>query len=390
MRNSPAIAAVTEMNPGRYPHYDDMEMYRQVLVQFISEWGINPKDINGLLACPAGMVLGGSAEIFTHEKLYDELGLRPVFSDTMNGGGATHGLMVQRATLAIEAGRADAVLCIGAGKFPKVRAGGAEAMAKMVSHSEFEFIYGTFIPALYALTATRHMAEYGTTQEQLAHVAVSARRWALKHPKALMRGKGGITVRDVLASRMIAWPFHMLDCSVPCEGGAVLLVTSGEVAKRINPQPVYVLGMGEYHTHGYISQAPNFATMGAKQSGEQAFSMAGLSPKDMNVAEIYDAFTINPLMCLEDLGFCEKGQGGPFIIEGHTEPGGDLPMNTYGGLLSFGHAGDSAGMSMIVEGSLQVMGRAGDRQVEHAKLALVHSYGGMMCEHSTLILGRQS
>ena len=123
---------------------------------------------------------------------------------------------------------------------------------------------------------------------------------------------------------------------------------------------------------------------------ERAYKMAGLTPSDINVTEIYDAFTVNPLMYLEDLGFCEKGQGGPFLMEGHTEPGGDLPLNTYGGLLSFGHTGDASGMSMIVEGALQTMGRAGGRQVENANITLVHSYGGMMAEHTTLILGRQS
>ena len=378
------------MQPGRYPQFDDMEMYRQVLLKLFREWNIGPGDIQGVMAAPAGMASGAAPEIFTHEKLYDELGLHPYFAETVNAGGATYSVMVQRAVLAIRSGLADSVLCIGAGKFPKVGAGGAEAMAKMISHPEFEFIYGTAIYAIYAQAATRHMAEFGTTKEHLAQAAVSTRKWALKHPDAFMRSKGEITIADVLNSRPIASPFNMLDCSVPCEGGAAVLVTSEEVAKRINPQPAYILGMGEYHTHGYISQAPNLTTMGAKVSGERAYKMAGLTPSDINVTEIYDAFTINPLMYLEDLGFCEKGQGGPFLMEGHTEPGGDLPLNTYGGLLSFGHTGDASGMSMIVEGALQTMGRAGGRQVENANITLVHSYGGMMAEHTTLILGRQS
>ncbi|MBE3558089.1 MAG: thiolase family protein [Ktedonobacteraceae bacterium] len=388
MQQAVAIAAVSEMRPSRYPDYDDMEMYRQVMIKFLQDWNVHPHDIQGVMAAPAGMAGGGSAEIFTHEKLYDELGLHPRFSETINAGGATYSIMVQRAALAIAEGLADSILCIGAGKFPRVGAGGAEQMAKMISHAEFEYIYGPAIYAIYAQAATRHMYEYGTTREQLAQVAVSARKWALKHPDAFMRSKGEITVKDVLSSRPIAWPFNMLDCSVPCEGGGALLVTTDEIARRINAQPAYILGMGEYHTHGYISQAPSLTTQGARFSGEQAFRRANLSPADIDVVEIYDAFTINPLIYLEDLGFCPKGEGGKFVQEGHTEPGGDLPLNTYGGLLSFGHVGDASGMSMLVEGALQVMGRAGERQVR-ARTALVHSYGGMMAEHATLILGRQ-
>jgi acetyl-CoA acetyltransferase len=384
-----AIAAVSEMPPRRYPEYDPMEMYRQVVLAFLREWQPDPADIQGIMAAPAGMAAGGATEGFTHEKLYDELGLRPYFAETVNAGGATYSIMVQRAAMAISQGLADSVLCVGAGKFPVVGAGGAEAMAKMISHPEFEFIYGPAIYAIYAQAATRHMAEYGTTKEQLAQVAVSSRKWALKHPDAFMRGKGEITVDDVLASRPIASPFNMLDCSVPCEGGGAILVASEEVAKRFNAQPAYVLGMGEYHTHGYISQAPSLTAMGAQTSGDRAYRMAGITPADIDVAEIYDAFSINPITYLEDLGVCKKGKGGTFVQEGHTEPGGDLPMNTYGGLLSFGHVGDASGLSMIVEGARQVMGRAGDRQIANAETALVHSYGGMMAEHTTLILGRR-
>ncbi len=260
-------------------------------------------------------------------------------------------------------------------------------MARMVSHPDFEFIYGTFIPALYALAATRHMHERGSTREQLAAVAVSSRAWALRHPDALMHDAGPLTVDDVLRSRPIAEPFHLLDCSVPCEGGAAFLMMRGDLARSITRQPAYVLGVGEYHDHGPVSQARDFSAMGAREAAARAFAMADLTPADVRVAEIYDAFTINPIMFLEETGLVSVGEGGPFFLGGHGAPGGRLPVNTYGGLLSFGHTGDASGMSMIVEGALQVMGLAGERQVSNAEVVLVHTYGNMMSEHCTLLLG---
>ena len=387
MRNDPAIAAVNEIRPGRYPELSSLGLYEKVLAEFLRFSQLSPAVVDGFLVAPAGMALG-SSDIFVHEELADALGIHPVFSETINAGGATYALMAIRAAMAVALGQANAVLCAGAGKFPKVGAGGAERMARMVSHPDFEFIYGAFIPALYALAATRHMHERGTTREALAAVAVSTRQWALQHPDAIMRGRGAITIDDVLRSRPIAEPFHLLDCSVPCEGGAAFLVARGDIARTLTRQPAYVLGYGEYHDHGPISQSRDFASMGAREAGKRAFDSAGLGPRDVRVAEIYDAFTINPIMYLEELGIVEPGRGGAFFLDGRGAPGGDLPVNTYGGLLSFGHTGDSSGMSMVIEGALQTMELAGDRQIASADVTLVHTYGGMMAEQATLILGR--
>jgi acetyl-CoA acetyltransferase len=389
MRNEPAIAAAREIRPGRYPELGGLDLYEKVLAEFLGSWQLDPSVVDGFLAAPAGMAIGTGSDIFVHEELADSLGLHPRFSETLNVGGATYAVMAARAALAIASGRAQAVLCAAAGKFPKVGGGGAEAMARMVSHPEFEFIYGSFIPALYALAATRHMHERGTTREQLAAVAVSTRQWALEHPDALMRPQGAITIDDVLRSRPIAEPFHLLDCSVPCEGGAAFLVARGDIARTITPQPAYLRGFGEYHDHGPISQSRDFTSMGAREAARQAFDSAGLQPADVRVAEIYDAFTINPIMFLEELGLVEAGKAGRFFVEGRGAPGGDLPINTYGGLLSFGHTGDSSGMSMLIEGALQTMGLAAERQVAGAEVVLVHTYGGMMADQCTLILGRK-
>ncbi|PCH52863.1 MAG: thiolase [Cellvibrionales bacterium] len=390
MPETVAVAAVTEMKPGRYPDMSGYDLYLEVVRQFLSDWSVTPGDIQGLLACPSGMAEGGTNDIFVHEQLYEELGIHPLFADTMNAGGSTYGLMVQRAALAIRQGIAESVLCIGAGKFPKVSTGGAETMARMVSHEIYEFPYGTFIPAIYAQVASRHMFEYGTTPEQFAEVAVSSREWALKNPDAAMYGREALTVAKVRESRPIATPFHLYDCSIPQEGGAALLITSESVAKRFSDQPAYLLGMGEYHNHRNIHQAASLTDVGCNRAGQLAYKSAGLSPTDMDFAQIYDAFTVNPLVFMEELGLCEKGKGGEFFESGASRPGGDFPVNTYGGLLSYGHTGDASGMSMIVEGARQIMGIAGDRQLDKADIGLVHSYGGMMSEHSTLILGRQT
>jgi acetyl-CoA acetyltransferase len=389
MNHEPAIAAATEIPPGRFPELEALDLYERVVRGFLDDWRIDPSLVDGLLVAPAGMATGTGADLFVHENLGDSLGLHPIYSETLNAGGATYAIMAARASLAIASGRANAVLCAAAGKFPKVGAGGAAAMARMVSHPDFEFIYGTFIPALYALAARRHMHDRGTSREALAAVAVSSREWALRHPNALMRSHGRLTIEDVLRSRPIAEPFHMLDCSVPCEGGAAFLVSRGDIARSVSAQPAYIRGFGEYHDHGPISQSRDFATMSAGQAARQAYASSGLTPRDVRVAEIYDAFTINPIMFLEETGLAAPGEGGRFFLEGRGAPGGDLPVNTYGGLLSFGHTGDASGMSMVVEGALQTMGSAGDRQVADADVVLVHTYGGMMSEHCTLILGRR-
>lgn len=381
------ISAASELRPGRYPDGGGLALARHTLRHLFDEWpGLRPRHMEGLFVCPPGMASGDAASLFAHEVLFEELGIQPKVAETINVGGATYSVMVQRAATLIAAGHVESVLCLGAGKFPKVGGAGGEQMARMLSHPQFEFIYGAYIPALYAQAASAHMARYGTREEQLARVAVSARQWALSNPRALMREQGALSVDTVMDSRPICSPFKLLDCSVPCEGGAALLVTSEAMARDIVERPARVLGHGERHGFGHVSQAEDLTTLGARDSGRQAYEMAGVKPEDIAHAQLYDAFSINPVILLEDLGFCSPGEGGAFLEAGHCDPGGKLPMNTYGGLMSFGHTGDASGMSMIVEGAMQMMGLAEERQLP-GDLSLVHSYGGMMSEHATLILG---
>ncbi len=390
MGGAPVIAAPFELPPGRYPDVSVEDMHTHAALGAIGRAGIAPSDVDGVLASPAEAgtdgAYGSETLVFMHERLYEELGIRPRFAETFYAGGATHALMVQRAAMAIEAGAAQSVLCVSAGKFPTVSKGGGASMARMVSHPEFEYIYGAFIPAIYALAATRYMHRFGVRESDLASVAVSARKWARMHPDAVAHDAGELTVDDVLRSRPVASPFHLLDCSRPCEGGGALIVTTAERARSWGVSSAAVLGSGEYHSHGYISQAPSLEDTGTEVAARQAFASAGMSPRDIGIVEIYDAFTSNPIVCFEDAGLCPRGDAATLFAAGETGPGGSRPTNTNGGLLSFGHTGRSAGMSMVIEGALQAMGAAGERQVD-AENVFVHTFGGMMAEHATLILG---
>jgi acetyl-CoA acetyltransferase len=381
------IAAAYEMSPGRYPERSTEDLFRCVLKGALSEWSIKPQDIDGLLTHPSGTIAG--YDIYFHDRLISELGLRAKFVETLNIGGATYPAMVNRAAQAIRAGRANAVLCIGAGKFTKRDGRGGELMARAISDPSIEVPYGTWIPALYGLLASEFMAEHGVTNEDMARVAVSERKWALLHPSARMRKHGALTVQDVLASRKIASPFHYLDCSVPSDGGGAVLVTRADLGRKLARQPAYILGYGESHLRGRVSDPGRLTDTGARLSGKEAFKAAGLKPKDIDVAQLYDAFSITPLVLLENLGFCKPGTAAAFVNSGATDPGGELPVNTYGGLLSFGHTGDASGMSLVTAGAFQAMGTAGPVQVDHAKRVLIHGYGGIMYDHATLILGRK-
>jgi acetyl-CoA acetyltransferase len=281
------------------------------------------------------------------------------------------------------------VLCLGAGKFTKLSAGGGEMMARAISDPHTEVPYGTWIPGLYGLLASEFMADHGVTNEDIARVAVSERKWALLNPDARMRSQGAITVDDVLKSRMIASPFHYLDCSVPSDGGGAVLVTRADLGRKLARQPAYILGWGEAHLRGRVSEPGRLTDTGAILSGAEAFKSAGLKPKDIDVAQLYDAFSITPMVLLENLGFCKPGTAAKFVNSGATDPGGELPVNTYGGLLSFGHTGDASGMSLVTAGAFQAMGTAGAVQVDKAKRVLIHGYGGIMYDHATLILGRK-
>jgi acetyl-CoA acetyltransferase len=240
-------------------------------------------------------------------------------------------------------------------------------------------------PPAYALAATRHMHEYGTTSEQLAEIAVATRAWAALNPRALYREP--LTVDDVLASPWVAYPFHQLDCCLVTDAGGAVVLTSTERARGLGVPVVEVLGSAVAHTHHMISQMPDLTTTPARLSGAAAYAQAGIGPADVDVAELYDSFTYTVLAELEDLGFCAKGEGGAFVSGGRTAPGGEFPLNTSGGGLSYTHPG-MFGMFLLIEAVRQLRGECGERQVAGAEVALVNGMGGYLSSSATAILAR--
>jgi acetyl-CoA acetyltransferase len=303
------------------------------------------------------------------------------------GGGTTLAIM-HHAASAIVTGMCNTVLITMAdSQVSGLSRDRAIELMSTAGHPQFERPYGPPIPAFYALLARAHENAYGTTAEQRAAVAVACRKHASLNPAAQMRKP--ITVSDVLNSRMISDPLHLLDCSLVSDGGAAFIMTSAERARDFKKRPVYLMGTGEGHSHEHVSQAISLTTSAAKQAGERAYAMAGVSPNDIDVAELYDCFTPVVIIELEDLGFCAKGEGGPFVENGRIELGGELPINTHGGLLSHCHPGHPGSMFSITEAVRQLRGECGPRQVPEAKTALVHGQGGIMSTHCTAIFANE-
>ncbi len=313
----------------------------------------------------------------------EALGLSLRYMDTVELGGASSAGMVWRAAAAIDAGMCEHVLCISV----DARSGVANPWRTLLPRhdDEHETPYGATPPnAHYAMIARRHMHDHGTTAEQLARIAVDQRRNALLTPHALFN-RQPIGIDDVLASKLICDPLHLLEIVRPCSGGGGVVVSRRRAARGSHP-PVAIVGAGEAGAHVTLTSRPSITQGWARQSAKRAFAMAGLAPRDIDVAQLYDCYTIAVLILIEELGFCPAGQGGAFIAEHGLVHDGGFPCNTNGGQLSFGQPGGGGGMILVVEGARQLMGRAGDRQVKGARHGLVQGNGGVMAEEVTLIL----
>jgi acetyl-CoA acetyltransferase len=260
------------------------------------------------------------------------------------------------------------------------------ADARIEGALQLEAPYGLPLAGAYALAARRHMHEFGTTSEQLAGIAVAARQFAAHNPSA--RYRNPLTVEDVMASKMVADPLHVLDCCVVTDGGGALLLTTEERARDLRHPPIHILATAMAQTHWIISQMPDYTSNAAAQCGKEMFAQTGLSPADIDVVELYDSFTITVLELLEGLGFCGKGEGGPFVAEGHIGPGGDTPVNTDGGGLSNTHPG-MRGIFLAIEAVLQLRDTS-TAQVPDARLALIAGSGGYLSGIATAILGKES
>lgn len=377
------IVGVGETGIGRAPDTGAMRMHADAARLALEDAGLTKDDVDGVLTCNSY-----NEPYRQHSIVFAEyMGITAKYTATILLGGASHAAMVAHAAAAISAGMCETVLIASADRtLTGMAPGGGVAKMAGWGHPGYDNPYGPLMPAFYGLVAQRHMHDYGTTEEQLAQVAVSTRRHASLHPAAMMREP--LTMDDCLNAKMIASPLRRYDCALVSDGGGALVVTTADRARDLRQEPVLVLGMGEGHTHEHLSQAPSLTTSGAAISGPAALAMAGVTHDEVDVAEIYDCFTISVIALLEDLGFCAKGEGGPFVEDGAIELGGRLPVNTHGGLLSHAHPGPPGGIFHLIEAVRQLRGGCGERQVEGARTSLVHSMGGAMSTHCTVVLGR--
>ena len=384
MKLNAAIAGVGESAVGRVPGRSALQLQADAARAAARDAGLTLRDIDGLITVPVSVEAWSvpCAVVATH------LGLTPKYLSTLNLAGASGAAMIHHAALAIASGEATTVLCVAGQNLlsSAKHTDPVKAMAESgVAHPQHEIPYGPLVPSLYALIAQRHMHEFGTTPSQLAEVAAAIRSHAALNPGAHKREP--LEAKDVLASKMVSSPLHVFDCSVVSDGACAVIVTSAARARDLRRKPVRLLGQGYGLSHSYIGEHRNMTTTGAVQSGEQAFRSAGLERSDVDVAQIYDCFTITVIVELEDLGFCRKGEGGSFVEGGRIRLGGELPVTTHGGLLSYAHPGFAGGFFHVVEAVRQLRGEAGARQVEDAEVALVHGNGGVASIHCTLLLG---
>ncbi len=384
-RNKIVIAGVGETEQGKIPNKSSFHFLSEASKLAINDAGIKKSDVDGLVTAFSLV-----EHTFMHCTTFaDYFGMRPSFFSSVAIGGATAVWMVAEAAMAIASGQAEVVLCVrGDNTLSGISSSGMVALIREMCHTEFEYPYGLTTPGGYALAAQRYLHEFNAKPEHLAAVAVTMRKHASMKENAM--NKEPLTIEDVLNSRIIAEPLHKYDCSIISDGGAAFIVTTEEKAKQLGVQNplVYLWGMGQGYSHQYLTSLQNLDQIynAINHSGQKAFQTAGIGPSDVDVAFLYDCFTITVLLELEGLGFVPKGEGGVFALEGRMEIGKDLPVNTHGGLLSQAHLG---AMHHVIEASLQLRGEAGPRQVKDAEVALVHGNGGIVSAHSTIVLGKQ-
>ncbi len=384
LRGKVAIVGAADTEVGVVPHLSATQMYVRAAKLALEDAGITKEDVDGLITCNSWV----EPYLYHAEMIAEYMQIFPRYCLNVATGGGTTLAIMQHAATAIASGVCNTVLITMADNMLSglSRDKAIEAMST-AGHAQFERPYGPPIPAFYALIAQAHMHAYGTTSEQLAAVSVACRKHASMNPAAQMRTP--ITVEDVLNSKIIADPLHLLDCSLVSDGGAAIIMTSAERAKDFKKKPVYMLGVGEGHSHEHISQARSLTTSAAKEAGERTYAMAGLGPEDIDVAELYDCFTPVVIVELEDLGFCPKGEGGRFVEDGRIELGGELPINTHGGMMSHCHPGHPGSMFSMTEAVFQLRSECGPRQVKDAEVAFVHAQGGIMSTHCSMILAKE-
>lgn len=385
LRNRAAIVGIGESDIGRLPHMTGLGLNAQAAKRALDDAGLRPGEIDGLVTAYTMT----EPHFMLGSVLCEYLGLEPDFCASIVAGGATPAIMIGHAAAAIAGGQANTVLVVtGENRASgQTRDQAVATLATTFGHPYFEYPYGPSIPGCYAMIARRYMHEHGTTRRQMAQVAVTTRRHACLHPNSHMRQT--IAIDDVLAAKPIAEPLTLLDCCLISDAAGAVILTRPDRAHHGPARPVWLHGIGEAHTHEYLLAAPSLSEFGSVRSGHLAYTMAGVAPGNIDLAQLYDCFTIVPIIELEELGFVPRGAGGAFWEAGEADIGGSLPINTHGGMLSHAHAGAAGGMFGIIEAVAQLRGGLGSRQVDEAQLALVHNEGGVMSSHCTLILGRE-
>jgi acetyl-CoA acetyltransferase len=383
MPSHAVITGVFDTAVGKVEGSTSLGLQAEAAMGAVADAGLSLNEIDGVL-CGYSLT---EPHLMLSSVVSEFLGIKPSYSTAVQAGGATACAQVMHAAILIETGICQHVLVVcGDNRLSGMSRDQAVAALSEVGHAEFERPYGISIPSAYALVAQRYMHEYGVTPEHLAGVAVAHRKHAMRNPKAQMRKP--LTLEDVANSRVISSPLRLFDCCQISDGGAAVVVSTANAAPDTRKHGIDILGMGQMNTHEHIVAAPSLTEFGCKQSSSQALHRAGVQLTDIDLLEIYDSFTITLLVELESIGFFERGEAGPAILDGALDLDGRLPCNTHGGLLSYAHSGAAGGMFHVVEAVRQLRGEADGRQVTDPELALIHGDGGVLSAHCSLVFGR--
>ncbi len=387
---SSAIVGIGEVPTGKFPERSELEAAVTASRDAIVDAGLLPGDIDIVL--PVGALASSHFNVdLVFSRLCEELGM--LRTARMNcqvmAGGATSSSVLAIADALIASGQARRILCVhsdAVGSLPRQR--GIDLFATTGVSEEWEAPYGHNMNAVGALAAMRYMHETGTTDHEMAAVCVSLRRWAELNPHAMFRSP--LTIEEVLSSKMVATPMRAKQCNMLADGASAFVVAAATDAQAISKTPVYVRGHGSLVTHYTVSQDTDLARLGFPEAGRQAYAEAGIGPCDIQLAQIYDAYPVWPLITLDGLDLCGGERAGEFVAAGETSPGGSLPMTTNGGMLSQGHTGVGGGIAVLVEACRQLMGKAGARQVSNPVNAVETASGGTWMDSHVTILSRET
>jgi acetyl-CoA acetyltransferase len=389
LKGKVAIVGIGEVPTGRFPETAAIYHAIESAKLAIRDAGINKDEIDYVLPCAALFSPQFNTELVTC-RIVEELGLKNVKKNCqIFAGGSSSTCATEIAASLINSGAAKTILFVHADRLGTGVSlqGGIDLFSTAGISAEWEVPYGQHYSSIAALSTMRYKHETGCTDEQLASICVSNRKWALLNPNAFF--KKPLTIEEVMSSKMLSTPLRAKMSNMLFDGGCAFIITSAVRARAITEKPVYLLGEGGVVTHFVFSQEPDVSRFGWARAGKAAFEMAGLTPKDMDIAEIYDSYPIYQMIGFEELGFAERGQGGEMFLRGDTWPGGKMPTTTNGGMLSQGHTGAGGACALMVETVRQLMGKAGNRQVKDAKFAVETAVGGTYMDAQVTILGTE-